>query len=66
MHEGESVRGLEDWCENTRVQRDRWEWGNRLGVNLLSVAGKIYGRVMLDRIWELITGGWIGEEQGEV
>merc|ERR1712002_206763 len=41
---------------------DRGDCKNYRGISLLSIPGKVYGRVLIDRVRE-ITEGMIGEEQ---
>ena len=42
---------------------ERTECNNCRGIRLLSVVGKIYAGVLVDRI-RRVTGGWIDGEQG--
>src|SRR5678815_3052026 len=42
---------------------DRMECGNYRGICLLSVVGKVYGRILIERVKEF-TEGRMGEEQG--
>lgn len=45
------MKGSREVCKNYR------------GISLLSIPGKVYGRVVIERVKE-ITQGKIGEEQG--
>ena len=42
---------------------DKMECGSYRGICLLGVVGKVYGRVLIERV-KSITEGRIGEEQG--
>ena len=42
---------------------DKYECSNFRGISLLSVVGKVYGRVLIERV-QLGTEGMVGEEQG--
>ncbi len=41
----------------------RSECGSYRGISLLSVAGKVYGRILTERLME-VTEGKVSEEQG--
>ena len=56
-----------DWCEACIVplykgKGDKYECGNYRGISLLSVIGKLYGRILIERISD-VTECAIGEEQ---
>ena len=60
---------LEDWRSAVIVplykgKGERTEFKNYRGISLLSVAGKIYAGVIVDRI-RRVTGGLIDDEQGD-
>lgn len=57
-----------EWCEACIVplykgKGDKYECGNYRGISLLSVIGKLYGRILIGRI-TAVTDCAIGEEQG--
>ncbi len=41
----------------------RSEWSSYRGSSLLGVPGKVYGRILTERLME-VTEGKVGEEQG--
>ena len=60
---------LEDWISAVIVppckgKGDRNECNNYRGISLLSVVGKIYVGIVIDRVRK-VTGGLIDDEQGD-
>ena len=58
----------DDWVKAILVpiykgKGSRDECGNYRGISLLSIPGKVYGRIVIERVME-ITDGRISEEQG--
>ena len=58
----------QDWQDGSLVpiykgKGDKMECSNYRGISLLSVVGKLYGRVLIGRV-KMITERSIGEEQG--
>src|SRR5678816_1578033 len=62
---GEVPQDWEDGClvPLYKGKGDRMECGNYRGICLLSVVGKVYGRILIERVRGL-TEGRMGEEQG--
>jgi len=42
---------------------DKSECGNYRGIRLLSIPGKVYGKILIGRVQEIINGK-VSEEQG--
>ena len=57
-------RDFRDFCMVPvyKGKGDKYECGNYRGISLMSVVGKVYGRVLIDRVREG-TEAFIGEEQ---
>ena len=58
----------EDWKKGIIIpiykgKGDRWECNSHRGISLLSIVGKVYGRIVIDRV-RGITEQLISEEQG--
>ena len=58
----------QDWQDACLVpiykgKGDKMDCANYRGISLLSVVGKIYGRILIERV-KVVTDGSIGEEQG--
>ena len=56
----ESSRGLEirNDCSVYKGKGEREVCGNHRGICLLSVIGKIYGRILIDRVRYITGAGW--------
>ena len=52
-----------EFQENDNRKRERNECKNYRGISLLSVVGKIYAGIIIDRV-RRVTGGLIDDEQG--